>query len=89
MRRYLTTSGIERQFNASELFWMVQATVCPRHTYKKCLGENYILYLEEPTCFGIFPVYMGMTLTFTDFQEEVGLNHVHYWKSVNIRSIPE
>ena len=23
------------------------------------------------------------------FQQEVGLNHVQYWKSVNIRSIPK
>ena len=34
-------------------------------------------------------VYLRINLMFTDFQKELGLKHVQFWESVNIRSIPK
>ena len=58
-------------------------------TYKfdtKAILHNCILYYGQLSYVGIFPVYLWY---WQIFQQEVGLNHVHYWKSENIRGIPK
>ena len=56
----------------------------------KIILHNYILYERKPSYVVIFPENLRMTLIFTDFQTEVGLNQVHcWWKSVNIRGTPK
>ena len=55
----------------------------------KIILYNYILYERKPSYVVIFPENLRMTLIFTDFQTEVGLNQVHCWNSVNIRGIPK
>ena len=51
--------------------------------------HNYILSKGDLTYIRTFPVNLRMALIFTDFQQEMDLQHMLYWKSVNIRAIPK
>ena len=52
--------------------------------------HNYILYSGELFYVRFFPsVPKDGSDIHRFFQKEVGLNHVHRWKSVNIRVIPK
>ena len=41
---------------------------------------NYTLLWVKPSYIGIFPVYLGMPLIFTDFQQCTWLRHTSCWK---------
>ena len=49
-------------------------------TWLKLYLHNYILYLREPTYVGTFPVYLGMSLIFTDFKRCTWLRLTPYWR---------
>ena len=50
----------------------------------KIILHNYILYKGQPSYTGIFPVYLGMSPIYTDFQQCTWLGFTFCW---NIRVI--
>ena len=54
----------------------------------KIILHNYILYEGELSYVGIFPVYLGMPLIFTDFQQCTWLKPTFCWKICEYQSHP-
>ena len=87
-------------YTLQELIWGVLQWVAYKRIYFELYTNDQYIWHKNNIAQLIFYIRDNLHWNFSSipqrwswysqiFQQEVGLNHVHYWKSVNIRGIPK